>query len=340
MRKLFLLFLFIAFISCVSKKQFIDYDRDGMIDREEGLGYDLTTIGVLNNLVVETSKVDLRNEMISLFSPDNFDCNCDQKLKKSINEFNKVGYIPSIIEREIKEEEEEGKEILRLNQNGANALVHTFKIKNKDGSIAGPYFTSTSPSVDNFEILNYIESRNGVYNNFYYTIDCNGYLTGLINAGISITNSSLKISASAASKSDKSLVVIKGLIYSPLYQAYKGEGIFLKDKDLRKKVLTAILHSATSGNVDDSTEILLTSNYLIIVASNSGNSSFNGEASLNSALNANFILGGINSSISGNTNVGRVSNYSRYRTYVLGENIKTNIEPIKIKQIKDLISSL
>jgi hypothetical protein len=144
----------------------------------------------------------------------------------------------------------------------------------------------------------------------------------VIKAGIGAGNTAIKTSASAASANNKSLIIIKGVIYSPLYQAFKNEGKFKHKDSLRLKVLKSIVRKIPPS-ISDSIKIKLNANYKVVVASNTGTSSFNGEAILNAAGNANFLVGNLNAQISSSGKIGRTSNFSTYKTYILEENIGT-----------------
>jgi len=95
-------------------------------------------------------------------------------------------------------------------------------------------------------------------------------------------------------------------------------------------------------STNDTIKIKLNSNYKVVVASNTGTSSFNGEAELNASGNANFLIGNLNAQISGSGKIGRTSNFSSYKTYILEENIGTLDDNIlfPIKLIRDEIIAI
>lgn len=347
--KLILLFFASILVSCNVQKVMKDQDGDGIPDQFdlnpnindylmfEGINKELTELSNDTLNINVGTPVKLRKEMLDLFNPDKFNCNCDEKLKRKIKKFKDKGFVPDIIENEIPE----GIIGNLIDEQGANALVHSFKIENTDGTFSKQLLANNSPSLNNFNQLEYLETRTGVFNNFSYSLDCTGYLTGVIKAGIGAGNNSIRTSASGASSSNKSLIVIKGVIYSPLYQAYKNEGKFKDDDTLRLKVLKSII-SKIPVSMNDTLKIKLNSNYKVVIASNTGSSSFNGEAELNASGNANFLIGNLNAQISGSSKIGRTSNFSRYKTYILEENIGTLESNIlfPIKLIRDEITDI
>jgi hypothetical protein len=349
--KTIILILFSAFLltSCKTQQILMDVDGDGIADKNDlnpGVN-DYLMFNNINNELAELSNdtlnlmtgapVKLRDEMLELFNPDKFNCNCDEKLKRKIKRFKDKGFVPSVIENEISE----GIIGNLINEQGANALVHSFKIQKSDGTFSKQLLANSSPTLNDFNQLEYLETRTGIFNNFSYSLDCTGYLTGVIKAGIGAGNNSIKASASGASASNKSLIVIKGVIYSPLYQAYKNEGKFENKDSLRLKVLKSII-SKIPPSTNDTIRIKLNANYKVVIASNTGTSSFNGKAELSASGNSNFLIGNLNAQFSSSGKIGRTSNFSSYKTYILQENIGTLDDNIlfPIKLIRKEITAI
>jgi len=199
--KTIILILFSAFLltSCNTHKILMDEDGDGIADRNDlnpGIN-DYLMFDNINNELAELSNdtlnliagtpVKLRGEMLELFNPDKFNCNCDEKLKRKIKKFKDKGFVPSVIENEIPE----GIIGNLINEQGANALVHSFKIQKNDGTFSKQLLANSSPTLNNFNQLEYLETRTGIFNNFSYSLDCTGYLTGVIKAGIGAGNNSI-----------------------------------------------------------------------------------------------------------------------------------------------------
>ncbi len=289
---------------------------------------------------IVTNLVSLEEEMVKLFNPDEFDCGCDERLKRKIKA-NKgsdemEGFIPKVIRNKIP-----NTPVILMNERGANLLVHSFKVQKSDGSYTKLIFAGTAPTVNNFNQLDYLEMREGVHDNFSYSLDCTGYLTGVIRAGIGAGNNAIKSSANAASGSEKSLIVIKGIIYSPLYMAFSNEGLCKDNDSLRLEILESIL-AKLPFSASDTNMIQLNASYKVVVASNTGNSSFNGEAQLNASADANFIIGNAASQLAARGKIGRVSSYSSYKTYIIEKNIGVADENVSfpIKLIRDEITKI
>jgi hypothetical protein len=275
-------------------------------------------------------EVNLYDEMINFFSPDNFNCNCNDKFKKAfrssrINGTNKLGFIPDPVQNIIHSDS-----AILLEQSGSCILAHLFKYRKAKGNISEPIYANDSPTAKEFNQFDFIEKDPQTFDNFLYTLDCSGYLSAAISASAGKDINSIKSSASAAATANKSLIVIGGVMYSPLYQAFKGEGIFNSNNDtikmLRSNVLKSILKKIPDMEANDT--IYLDSNYRVIVASNSGNDSFNGKGSLKADGNArlSIVHFDVHGEIKGE--VARKSAFTEYKTYILQMNVFS--EPIKI----------
>lgn len=222
---------------------------------------------------------------------------------------------------------------------GSNVLLHSFQLKDNSGKISEKKFNNLSPTTLNYSALDYLIVLNDGYDNLYYSIDCSGYLATMISAGADVASAEMKISADTASKLSKSLVVIKGLLYSPIYQAVKNEGIFKDNKDFRKLVLQSLLNKIPSSYLDD-TKILINSNFEVVLTSNEGSSSFNGKAEMSAGGSYNFIIGSASSSLESRGKIGRTSTFAKFNTYVLNENVQDFPMELLISDLKLLINSL
>src|SRR5690606_29064445 len=173
----------------------------------------------------------------------------------------------------------------------------------------------------------------------YYSMDCSGYLAGVIGVVVGVNSAEMKTSAAQAAKITKSLVVIKGLLYSPLYQALKNEGIFNGNKVLRKQVLESIVNKVPKTH-NDNTQVVVDSNYEVILTSNEGDSSFNGKAELEGGGAYNFIFGNVNSTLNASGSIGRTSAFSKFNTYVLNQNINDRPLEISLGEIRKIIKEI
>ena len=84
----------------------------------------------------------------------------------------------------------------------------------------------------------------------------------------------------------------------------------------------------------------MNSNYRVVITSNSGTSSFNGEATIEASGNVKFGVGSVSASGKVNGSIQRKSEFTRYKTYIVEENVNVEVRPIKVKTLKDLIQSL
>lgn len=280
-------------------------------------------------------KINVTTELIKLFDPNEFDCGCTPKLKEKIRKLENNGFLPREIQRNIPITLEGA----HLAGTGSNVLVHSFKLKDNTGKISDNFYNNLSPTVENYNSLNHLVVLNEGYDNLYYSMDCSGYLAGVIGAVAGVNSAEMKTSAAQAAKITKSLVVIKGLLYSPLYQALKNEGIFNSNKALRKQVLESIINKVPKTYNDD-TQVLVDSNYEVILTSNEGDSSFNGKAELKGSGSYNFIFGNVNSTLNASGSIGRTSAFSKFNTYVLNQNINDRPLEISLGEVRKIIEGI
>jgi hypothetical protein len=289
-------------------------------------------------------KINLYNELTDLFNPDNFDCQCDEKLKRKLNKVRpdnqaSSGFVPRVILTNVYL----SNSVVLLEKSGGNILAHGFQLEDDSGKKSKLLFARKSPTVMGFNEVDYIEKNKGTYNNFAYTLDCSGFLSAVISANLGIGKNSITSSAKGAMNSNKSLIILSGVMYSPLYQAYKGEGQFSENDSISKvnriNVLTSILNEIPNS-YSDKTNVILNSNYEVIIASNSGKSSFNGEADLGASGNLNYLIASVSASGQSNASVERKSEFVRYKTYVVDENKNVLVENVNIESIKNLIIEL
>ncbi|WP_299676343.1 hypothetical protein [uncultured Dokdonia sp.] len=289
---------------------------------------------------------NLYSELIKLFDPNNFACQYDEKLKKRLKKIKgkkgaEFGFIPNIIlENDLIKDTET---VVELKRGGSNLLVHGFHLIDSTNIQSDLIFARKAPTIPNYNELDYFERNKNTYNNFSYTLDCSGFLSAAISADLGLKSNSITSSAKGALDSDKSLIIVSGVIYSPLYQAYKGEGRFEGVDSITKKLRIDVLKSILNEipkKYTENTKVFISSNYEVILSSNSGKSSFNGEASIGLNGNLSYVLGNVSATGQASTKIGRQSEFIQYNTYIVDQNINVLLEDITIKSLKDLITNL
>lgn len=290
-------------------------------------------------------KAGLFKELVDLFDPNNFSCGCDDKVRsalKRIKHENQTigGFIPNIVKLNAFLADT----VILFKGEGSNILAHSFQYVSKAGVLSKPLYARTAITADNFDESSFIEKDPGTYDNFLYTLDCSGFLSAAISATGGTNANSMKASASAATNAEKSLLIISGVMYSPLYQAFKGEGIFSGEDSLavsnRISVLSAILNEIPFNEMTDSTIVTLNSNYQVIITSNSGTSSFNGEAKFDVTGKIGFGIGSISGNSSGKGSIDRRSEFTRYKTYLVKKNVGAEVPKITVLLIKNMLIEL
>jgi len=292
-------------------------------------------------------EVDLYKELLTLFNTDNFDCGCDEKLKRKLRRYkpknkedDESGFIPKVV---LNNALYTDKAIL-LDRSGSSILAHGFQYEKQTGDKSKLLFARNSPTVEKFSESDYIENNPNTYDHFLYTLDCSGFLSAAVSATVGVSKNSIKASANAASKSDKSLIVLGGVMYSPLYQAYIGDGAFSKNdsitKSIRIKILESILSAIPNQEQTDNTQVFINTNFQVILTSNSGTSSFNGEAKLGITGGVGFGIGSVSGEGQAEGSVQRKSSFSRYKTYLTETNVNAEPNEITILSIKNKINTL
>ncbi len=292
-------------------------------------------------------RVDLYKELLTLFDPDNFDCGCDGKLKKELRSYkpkNMTEDASGFIPKNVLNNAFYSDSALLLDHSGSSILAHGFQYEKLSGNKSKLLFAHNSPTVKIFTESDYIEKNPNTFDNFLYTLDCSGFLSAAVSAIAGVNKNSIKALANNASNINKSLIVVGGVMYSSLYQAYHGEGNFLKvdsiTKSYRIKALEAIISAIPTQERKDTTKVFLNSNYRVVLTSNSGNSSFNGEAKLGITGGIGFVFGSVSGSGEVKGNVQRKSDFSSYKTYLIEENVNSEPSNITISSIQEKINAL
>ncbi|WP_187261314.1 hypothetical protein [Pontibacter beigongshangensis] len=288
--------------------------------------------------------VNLQLELVKIFDPTNNRCNCGgqfiKKLKKiKLDNTDGTGFIPKIVQNNVK-----AVDAFALSKSGGTVLAHSFTFTNSAGKESKIIYARDAPTRINFSEANYLMSGEGEYDSFIYNLDCSGYISAAVSASGGINSASIESAAKSATTVNNSMMVVGGVMASPLYQAYKGEGEFgMTDKQALTKrinVLNAILNEIPTHERIDSNKINLIPNYEVILASNKGESSFNGEGKITSSAGATVGVASFTSDVSTGGAINRKSSYKNYNTYITGTSIGKLTDIITVKSLKDLVSSL
>lgn len=249
------------------------------------------------------------------------------------------GFVPKIVQDNIK-----AIDAYLLSQSGSKILAYSFTYVDSQGKESKLLYSINSPTKENFSATDYIMSDDGEYNTFLYSLDCSGYISAAVNASGGVGGNEIESAIKLANEKNNSMVVVSGVMNSPLYQAYKGDGEFkMKNKTvITKRIaeLNGILNAIRSDQRIDGNKIKIIPNYQILLASNTGESSFNGEGKVSGSASAGIGLG--NFSAKGNTGgtVNRKSSYKNYNTYIIETAINVDTESITVLDLKNLISEL
>jgi hypothetical protein len=288
--------------------------------------------------------VDLKKELTDLFDPNNFQCGCEGKFKNALKRIkpgtkDSIGFVPKLVMDRVYKY----KNAVKIEQSGSYVLTHLFQFSKNDGTISKPV-RAIPDNVSAFNQFNYLERSDQSFSNFLYTLDCSGYVSMAIGVAGGVSKASIKASAKSASQTDRSLFLLSGVLYSPLYQAYLGSGRFSKVDSAtvyeRLQTLKAIINKIPPIHLKPTTEVYLNANYRVLITSNSGKSSFNGEANIEGGGGGSFGVVSISGEAKAGGSIGRASNFSDYNSYILKENVNEEVDKITVADIKKLINDL
>lgn len=305
----------------------------------------IDTVHLTPPIIGSMTKVNLQKEMVSIFDPNNNKCECGDKIKKKLKNIplenikGTTGFVPKIVQDNIKQTD-----AYLLSQSGSKILAHSFTYIDSDGIESKLLYASNSPTKDFFSETNYIMSDDGEYNMFLYSLDCSGYISAAVNASGGIGGNAIESAIKLANDKNNSMVVVGGVMNTPLYQAYIGQGEFkvIDKKTVAKRiaVLNSILTAIRSDQRIDGNQIKIIPNYQIVLASNTGESSFNGEGKISGSAAAGVGMANFSAKGSIGGTVNRMSSYKNYNTYIIEKAINVDTENITVLSLKTLIATL
>lgn len=303
------------------------------------------------------NSVIIYNELLTLFSPDNFKCGLNDKIKNRLKNSKREdkdvnGFVPDYVANSVNKFESG----IKLKGRGANVLLHyfTYQKKNKKESI--PITSKDAPSQLNFNAIDYIDSKNSNYDSFYFTMDCAGFFSASAEVSakggfLGFGKGSIAAEGKKTINQSQSIILMRVLIHSPLYSAFVDTSIFRIDPQMEQNVknniynsqiltLQAILKAIPSHERIDNNRVFLNENYEAIITSNKGSAGYNGEGELNSNIQINFTSVQISGGVQATNSISRNTKFTSYNTYIISDNIDAELEEINIKDIRDKISAL
>lgn len=282
----------------------------------------------------DREEVNLKEEVGNLFDPSNFQCPLPKKVVKKIQKLRKKGkfWAPTEIANYIRAFEKN--KVYLLPRTNITVLAHTIKIESSGNTAYWPL--GAAFSYKNLEFERFVAKSSFDY--FVYTLDCSGYLNAAINGTASVPGADITGKAESALTTQKSVFLSGGVIVPPIAPALYGNilGIQLT-KEERINILEAIL---TYPEIKDNDMISIPNAYEIVWASNTGSSSFNGEASFEGSAGANLGVARISASASAGGNMTRTSKYTSNNTYLIDREPLDQFKPLSVTKIKELLDDL
>lgn len=171
-----------------------------------------------------------------------------------------------------------------------------------------------------YQNLNPLTIMDRNFDNFAYTMDCSSYLNAAIAIEGGVSAAQGKAAANAAVTTNRSFLVVKATLYSPVAMAMSPDrfDISLSRMD-RLDILSSLVREvrATEPTAGDETVVRATRYWPVVWTSNEGSSALGGEARLNSTVGAGAGVISMKGNISTGTTFGREISYSRFNTYIV-----------------------
>lgn len=274
-------------------------------------------------------RVKLMDSIGSIFDPAKCGCHLPDNVRQRIK--SKKNFAPPFITNQLAQF---GDSADYVPLESVGSVINTVFVK-KGTKDPYPFPLNSAPGFENIDARSFLlDDRSS----FFYTLDCSGYFTAAIEASAIVTVSGISSHAKTASKIQSSMFVGGGILASPVYSAmYNG---ILGGKMDTTQMLNILNTVVAIPALADADSVIVSSAFLVVWASNTGKSSFNGEADLSGRTGASFGVASFSASASAGGKVSRESTYKQYQTYVIDEERLTQRQRIKVADIKTRIQSL
>ena len=261
---------------------------------------------------VQSDQVVLRDELDSLFA--SMSCQFPERLAKRLKESGAV--IPAELVRVLGEAQLLAS-VDRVDEKNVRAVMHgaEFEIDGKKT----PFRLMSANTVNRLSPLSMVDPNS---NNFTYTLDCSAYFNSALAVTAGLSGNDLKAAARQALAADKSLLVAKGSLFSPVAIALypNAAPTALAEVD-QADVLFALVQEVLlrHPNAPDSTIVRAPRVIDTIWTSNEGRSKLHGVGSLAGQGGFNAGFASVSGSADGGVELGKTLTFASFNTYLVAK---------------------
>ncbi|WP_299116438.1 hypothetical protein [uncultured Winogradskyella sp.] len=283
--------------------------------------------------LVQYDTINIKQEIVTFFSPENFECVLPKKIKKRFKK--RKNWIPSSLKSNFNNLPDVA---YKLNDASIAVLLNTFYIKPSDGSEKYPVTVTSSQTYSSFDVQKYID---GQRSNFAYSLDCSGYLSAAFSVDAKAPIVDIQSSAQSSLDRSNSTLLARAFVFSPIISAIRprqfNKGNYMSDSE-RLDVLVSILSSV--GNTNDDDVLMVPPIMDVLWTSKKGESKFNGEGKFTGNAGGGIGIASLSFKTSAGASFTRSTTFTDYDSYLLNSEIINNPRPIKIVEIKNEIKKL
>lgn len=285
-------------------------------------------------------KVKTMDALSEPFDPETNMCNYDKKVINKIKDLtnknnNKYEWLPN----DLKAQKSAMPEDVIL-ADKASINVTLFSIDSYDSSADTIAKRKVLKGSNQYAKLNPEAFSDSHASSFLFSLDCSGYLTASMSAGVGFSGAELKSAGQTALNSKKSAIVVRSLVYSPIAISvdpakFPEEKTSMISKRDRLEIVYSIISELKA--MPANAIIKFPKALDLLWTSNQGESSFQGTASVSASGSASFGFGNVNGTAQAGLDVSRRSKYSNFKTYIVTEEQGDKID---LKEIKALAKTL
>jgi hypothetical protein len=279
-------------------------------------------------------RVNLKQAVAGLFDPDSTPCTLPSKVAKKLRSLKEKGknWAPDYVAHFMNSLPDSA---LFLPRTSLSILLHTVGIKSTNGNVRSFPLTGAA-TFKNLDIDNFIVKQG--FDVIMYTLDCSGYLNAALQVSATVPGADITSSAKAALDKKTSMFVGGGVMMSPIDVAYRGDVLGVDmDTATRIQILKLLLNLP---DIEATDSILTPVSYEVVWASTEGNSSFNGEATLEGKVGVGIGVASFSTSGKANGKLTRSSEFSSYKTYFTNRKPIPQLKPFTLADVQKVLTAL
>jgi len=261
-----------------------------------------------------TTTVPLRELIQGVFLRNG--CPLPSKLQRQFEKDYPKGYIPADLDLLLFPNPTTDIRYVSVADTSAAGVMNRVTFERITGAPIKPTELTRSSSYSRTDPLAWILSGKS---SVVYTMDCSGFMTAAIAASAGALGNDFKTKAETALKTNKTMLVAKAIVESPVYAALFPNGGMPKPRE-RLDILFSIAYEIDAARPDAPPEMSITTTRLsqMLWASNSGTTSMQGQAIVNGQLGGGIGVVNVEASSSVGGKISRALQFSSFETYIIG----------------------